>query len=106
MAELLAGNAAGFVGFEAVSSALSSEKWKEPQETKTGDQDPVNYGAGAEFQVVMKQLGKRDTTTKLKVRLGRSSRAATSICCTSYCRHYKNSLRYVRGNHLSPFSAC
>lgn len=70
MAELLAGNAAGFVGFEAVSSTLSGERRnsiEQTQETKPCDLEAVNYGAGAEFQVVVKQLGKRDTTTKLKV---------------------------------------
>ena len=45
MAELLGGDAAaGFIGFD------------------------VPHGVGGEFQVVMKQLGKRDATTKLKVR--------------------------------------
>ena len=70
MAELIAGNTAGFVGFEAVSSVLTGDKWgalEQVQETKLGDLDTSNYIASVEFQVVMKQLGKRDTTTKLKV---------------------------------------
>eukprot|EP00731_Ephydatia_muelleri_P018544 Em0011g584a len=78
MAELIAGSAAGFVGFEAVSSALTGDKWgavEQVQETKPGDQDPANYGASVEFQVVMKQLGKRDTTTKLK-----ALQEFTSLC--------------------------
>ena len=56
MAELLGGDGGGFIGFETVSGGVGGMEGEE-----------VAHGAGAEFQVVMKQLGKRDTTTKLKV---------------------------------------
>ena len=49
---------AGVIGFEAVSRGLEREG---------GLVAEVSHGAGARFQVVMKQLGKRDTTTKIKV---------------------------------------
>ena len=49
---------AGVIGFEAVSRGLEREG---------GVVAEVSHGAGARFQVVMKQLGKRDTTTKIKV---------------------------------------
>ena len=47
---------AGVIGFEAVSRGLEGEG---------GVVEEVSHGA--RFQVVMKQLGKRDTTTKIKV---------------------------------------
>ena len=52
---------AGFIGFEAVSRGMGKEGEVE------GGVEEVPHGAGAKFQVVMKQLGKRDATTKLKV---------------------------------------
>ncbi len=63
MAELLGGDGGGFIGFEAVSGgAVGGEG--------NGEGEGVAFlGQGAEFQVVMKQLGKRDTTTKIKVTL-------------------------------------
>ena len=47
----------GVIGFEAVSGG---------REGRVGVEE-VSHGAGTEFQVVMKQLGKRDPTTKIKV---------------------------------------
>ena len=54
--------ATGFIGFETVSRGIGGREGEQE-----GDMEEVSHGAGAEFQVVMKQLGKRDTTTKLKV---------------------------------------
>ena len=61
MADLLGGEmTAGVIGFEAVSRGLV--------EGRDGEEvEEVSHGAGARFQVVMKQLGKKDTTTKIKV---------------------------------------
>ena len=65
MADLLGGElATGFIGFEAVSRGIGGREG-EPE----GGTEEVSHAAGAEFQVVMKQLGKRDTTTKLKVKV-------------------------------------
>lgn len=63
MADLLGDElSAGFIGFEAVSRGMGREEEEE------GGVEEVSHGTGAQFQVVMKQLGKRDTTTKLKVK--------------------------------------
>ena len=65
MADLMGGDTAtGFIGFEAVSRGMGGE-------VGGGEgvgEEQLPPSAGAEFQVVMKQLGKRDTTTKLKVK--------------------------------------
>ena len=67
MADLLGGElTAGFIGFEAVSRGMGREEEGEEGEEEGGVEE-VSHGTGAQFQVVMKQLGKRDTTTKLKV---------------------------------------
>lgn len=67
MADLLGGElTAGFIGFEAVSRGMGREE--EGEEGEEGGVEEVSHGTGAQFQVVMKQLGKRDTTTKLKVK--------------------------------------
>ena len=72
---------AGVIGFESVSSGLlppggTSQGGAEGGATNApglgdagarGGGEEVNIGAGTKFQVVMKQLGKKDTTTKLKV---------------------------------------
>ena len=59
MADFLGGElAGGVIGFEEVSRVL---------EGREGREEEVLHGAGVRFQVVMKQLGKRDTTTKIKV---------------------------------------
>jgi hypothetical protein len=62
MSELLGGDVGGVIGFDAVSPV----------------HDPMGLGPelamdmlqehSSQFQIVLKQLGKRDTTTKLKVR--------------------------------------
>ena len=74
MTELLGSEAIGFIGFDSVSGGLPS-----PLLTAAAGGDEIDgvigrdkmdeliIGSGAKFQVVMKQLGKRDTTTKLKV---------------------------------------
>ena len=72
MAELMGGDSGGFIGFEAVSGGLGGGSWDGGGvSVGVGGEvsEEVPHGAGAEFQVVMKQLGKRDTTTKLKVRV-------------------------------------
>lgn len=63
MAELLGGDGGGVIGFGAVSGH-TLEGW---EEVKEGTGEEVHCGVGAEFQVVLKQLGKKDSTTKLKV---------------------------------------
>lgn len=75
---------AGVIGFEAVSSGLLQRGAAAAAAAGngTGDQastlatgagggggEEVSHGSGSRFQVVMKQLGKKDTTTKLKVRV-------------------------------------
>lgn len=57
MAELLGGDVGGVIGFDTVSKRRFSETFRSPGADNT------------ELQVVLKQLGKRDTTTKLKVRV-------------------------------------
>lgn len=72
MAELIGGEVGGVIGFEEVSSSraentLSVEGARQGGERSKRDSKEVLYGDSSQFQVVMKQLGKRDTTTKLKV---------------------------------------
>ena len=65
MADLLGGElATGFIGFETVSRGIGGREGEQD-----GGTEEVSHGAGTEFQVVMKQLGKRDTTTKIKVKI-------------------------------------
>ena len=65
MAELVG---SGFVGFEAVSAGLAgSGEEGAGGEGLVGEEVP--RGVGGPFHVTMKQLGKRDATTKLKVSL-------------------------------------
>ena len=71
MAELLGGDVGGVIGFEAVSRRRYSESFR-----------PAGMD-NSELQVVLKQLGKRDTTTKLKVR-GQGARSwskGEGACC-------------------------
>ena len=64
---------AGVIGFETVSSGLlqhgatGSEASSLGAEAGGGGREEVSHGSASKFQVVMKQLGKKDTTTKLKV---------------------------------------
>ena len=88
MVELMGGGAgAGVIGFEAVSSTLLQQRGGGASATPSngttneasslsatgggggagGGGGEVSHGSGSKFQVVMKQLGKKDTTTKLKV---------------------------------------
>lgn len=81
MVELLGGEmGAGVIGFETVSSGLLQRGAGGGNRSSEGavgggggvgggGEDVSLYGAGTKFQVVMKQLGKKDTTTKLKVGL-------------------------------------
>ena len=52
----------GFIGFEAVSRGMGEKEGE-----VNGVSEEVSHSSGAKFQVVMKQLGKRDATTKIKV---------------------------------------
>jgi hypothetical protein len=90
MVELMGGDVgAGVIGFEAVSSSLLQQRGgtATPGNGTTtneasslgaarggggaagvgGGGEELSHGSGSKFQVVMKQLGKKDTTTKLKV---------------------------------------
>ena len=78
MVELMGGEmGAGVIGFETVSSGLlqhSATGGNSTNEASSlsagaggGGGEEVSHGSGSKFQVVMKQLGKKDTTTKLKV---------------------------------------
>ena len=68
----------GVIGFEVVSSGLlphhSDDSTNEGASMSAGRArgggEEVPHGTGSQFQVVMKQLGKKDTTTKLKVLIG------------------------------------
>lgn len=60
MSELLGSEGVGFIGFDQVSSGFHGN-------TTDGGEDILMVGTGSNFTVVMKQLGKRDPTTKLKV---------------------------------------
>lgn len=66
MVELLGGEMGGVIGFDEVSSILSHFD----QMSDGGMAGGVGNGEdedSSQFQVVMKQLGKRDPITKLKV---------------------------------------
>ena len=76
MVELMGGEmgAGVVIGFDAVSSGYlphgtSGGVGNEGACVGAGGGEEVSHGSGSKFQVVMKQLGKKDTTTKLKVRL-------------------------------------
>lgn len=62
MADLLGEEmATGIIGFDAVSRGM------EGRDREGGSMEEVLHGTGMKFQTVMKQLGKRDPTTKIKV---------------------------------------
>lgn len=74
MSELLGGEAIGFIGFDAVSGGNSEGNdiilmiliwWFVGGASNVSDD--ILLRVDTTFQVVLKQLGKRDTTTKLKV---------------------------------------
>ena len=80
MVELMGGEmGAGVIGFEAVSSGLVQHGSNSTSRSGDGasasadrlrgggSSEEVTHGVSTKFQVVMKQLGKKDTTTKLKV---------------------------------------
>ena len=64
MAELMGGDVGGVIDFAAVSSSRQGRG----DRRMSGASSEVLYGDSSQFQVVLKQLGKRDSTTKLKVR--------------------------------------
>ena len=75
MAELLGGDVEGVIGFDAVSTSPGASPGTRRHSMPAsmvgavgGASSEVLYGDSSQFQVVMKQLGKRDTTTKLKVK--------------------------------------
>lgn len=69
MAELLGGDRGRFIGFDDVSRGAVGPVGGGGGGGE-GEGEAVSHASGAEFQVVMKQLGKRDATTKMKVGLG------------------------------------
>ena len=102
MADLMAGESAtGFIGFEAVSRGMG-RAGEDEEEEEEGGVEEVSHGAGAEFQVVMKQLGKRDATTKLKVReyawFVPQVTPTHTLCGVWRYRHCRSSLLCVRGS--------
>ncbi len=76
MAELMGGDVDGVIGFDAVSADSAASRKRSSSVVVVVGEGAVGgastmevlYGDSSQFQVVMKQLGKRDTTTKLKVR--------------------------------------
>ena len=84
MVELLGGDMSGVIGFDKVSSILyhadeiSLGEMAGGMEVGEASMDVLH--GGSQFQVVMKQLGKRDTTTKLKVWLSAFVSACPSVC--------------------------
>ena len=73
MVELLGGEMGGVIGFDQVSALLPQLDERSPGGVAGGvamRKAPLMEGRddSSQYQVVMKQLGKRDTTTKLKVR--------------------------------------
>ncbi len=68
MSELLGSEAVRFIGFDSVSGGLSGSNQAEGIDGGGRIEDLLAAGSGSSFHVAMKQLGKRDPTTKLKVR--------------------------------------
>ena len=81
MSELLGGSVSGVIGFDAVSSsggggglAASADAATMSAAMSTAAKhrslmSELVFEDSGRFQVVMKQLGKRDSTTKLKVKV-------------------------------------
>lgn len=70
MAELIGGDVGGVIGFDSVSSTTTTDgdfSLNNKGEEQGCVVSEVLYGDSSQFQVVLKQLGKRDTITKLKV---------------------------------------
>ncbi len=73
MVELMGGGVGGVIGFSAVSSGITQrDRFVPGAAGAKGSEEEVLYGESSQFQVVMKQLGKRDSTTKLKASLSAS----------------------------------
>lgn len=69
----MGGDVGGVIGFDALSSKASNRRSSGGRDELKGGasgSEPL-YGDSSQFQIVLKQLGKRDTTTKMKVRGGR-----------------------------------
>ena len=66
MAELMGDDRGGVIGFGAVSSGVPNLENGKVEEVRGARQ---MLRGDSSLQVVMKQLGKRDATTKLKVSL-------------------------------------
>ena len=69
MADKLAmtGELGRFVGFDSLSGGGMAGSSTTADHSDVGSCDHLMYNSDAHFMTVLKQLGKRDTTTKLKV---------------------------------------
>ena len=69
MADKLAmtGELGRFVGFDSLSGGGMASSSTTADQSEVGSCDHLMYNSDAHFMTVLKQLGKRDTTTKLKV---------------------------------------
>lgn len=111
MADLLGGElTGGFIGFEAVSRGMGRGE-EEGEEGEEGTMEEVSHATGTQFQVVMKQLGKRDTTTKLKVEATTPTSNFTlhgnkSPLIAHLHRHCRSSLACVRENQQRQSCQC
>ena len=82
MMDLMGGGVGSVIGFSSVSGVTSSRHRGLGAESH-GAVDETLYGESSQFQGVMKQLGKRDPTTKLKVLLVITlGNTRLELCCT------------------------
>ena len=63
----MAGELGRFVGFDSLSGGGMASSSAAADQSDGGSCDHLMYNSDAHFMTVLKQLGKRDTTTKLKV---------------------------------------
>ena len=67
MVDLMGSGMGGVIGFSTVSAGVPHFGARGGAKGVGDASNEVLYGESSHFQVVMKQLGKRDSTTKLKV---------------------------------------